>query len=52
MLRLQIAGAREILVYPEEDLAPAVFTILKFPVDDIDEAVDGLVERGVEIVVD
>jgi hypothetical protein len=25
-----------------------VFTILNFPVDDIDAAVDGLVERGVE----
>jgi len=48
MLRLQIAGDREILVYPKEDHAPAVFTILNFPVDDIDEAVDGLVGRGVE----
>ncbi len=48
MLQLQIAGDREILVYPKEDHAPAVFTILNFPVDDIDEAVDGLVERGVQ----
>ena len=48
MLQLQIAGDREILVYPKEDHAPAVFTILNFPVDNIDEAVDGLVGRGVE----
>jgi len=48
MLQLQIAGDREILVYPKEDHAPAVFTILNFPVDDIDDAVDGLVGRGVE----
>jgi catechol 2,3-dioxygenase-like lactoylglutathione lyase family enzyme len=48
MLRLQIAGSRDILVYPKEDHAPAVFTILNFPVDDIDAAVDGLLERGVE----
>jgi catechol 2,3-dioxygenase-like lactoylglutathione lyase family enzyme len=48
MLRLQIAGSRDILVYPKDDHAPAVFTILNFPVDDIDAAVDGLVERGVE----
>jgi catechol 2,3-dioxygenase-like lactoylglutathione lyase family enzyme len=48
MLQLQIAGDREILVYPKEDHAPAVFTILNFPVDDIDGAVDGLVGRGVE----
>ena len=48
MLQLQIAGDREILVYPKEDHAPAVFTILNFPVDDIEQAVDGLTQRGVE----
>ena len=46
-LALQIAGDRPIFVYPKEDHAPAVYTILNFPVDDIDEAVAGLAERGV-----
>ena len=48
MLRLHIAGSRDILVYSKDDHAPAVFTILNFPVDDIDAAVEGLTERGVE----
>lgn len=50
MLTLQIAGDRPILVYPRPDHSPADFTILNFPVDAIDEAVDGLAERGVEFV--
>jgi catechol 2,3-dioxygenase-like lactoylglutathione lyase family enzyme len=47
MLRLNIAGGNPILVYPKPDHVPAVFTILNFPVDDIDEAVDELTRRGV-----
>jgi catechol 2,3-dioxygenase-like lactoylglutathione lyase family enzyme len=47
MLRLHIAGRRDVLVYPKEDHTPAEFTILNFPVDDIDAAVDELTARGV-----
>lgn len=47
MLSLHIAGGSAVLVYPKPDHVPASFTILNFPVDDIDNAVDGLVERGV-----
>lgn len=47
MLWLHIAGDRAVLVYPKPDHVPAAFTILNFPVDDIDKAVDQLVERGV-----
>ena len=47
MLRLHITGDREILVYPKPNHVPATFTILNFPVDDIEQAVDALVERGV-----
>jgi catechol 2,3-dioxygenase-like lactoylglutathione lyase family enzyme len=48
MLTLHIAGDRPTLVYPKgEDHTPATFTILNFPVDDIEKAVDELVERGV-----
>ncbi|WP_188188777.1 VOC family protein [Nonomuraea sp. SYSU D8015] len=47
LLTLHIAGGTEILVYPKEDHTPATFTILNFPVDDIDKAVDELVARGV-----
>jgi hypothetical protein len=47
-LKLHIAGDRPTIVYPKgEAHAPASFTILNFPVDDIEAAVDGLAERGV-----
>jgi catechol 2,3-dioxygenase-like lactoylglutathione lyase family enzyme len=49
MLWLHIAGERDILVYPKPDHTPASFTILNFPVDDIDQAVDELTVRGVPI---
>lgn len=48
MLTLHPAGGATILVYPKPDHIPATFTILNFPVDDIDAAVDELARRGVE----
>ena len=47
MLTLHIAGDRPILVYPKADHTPATYTILNFPVDDIDSAVDDLIAKGV-----
>jgi catechol 2,3-dioxygenase-like lactoylglutathione lyase family enzyme len=47
MLSLHIAGEQDILVYPKPDHTPATFTILNFPVADIEKAVDELAERGV-----
>jgi catechol 2,3-dioxygenase-like lactoylglutathione lyase family enzyme len=49
MLRLHIAGGHPVLVYPKDDHQPATFTILNFPVDDIDAAVAGLAARGVTL---
>lgn len=48
LLTLHIAGDRDVLVYPKPDHTPASFTILNFPVEDIDRAVDDLSERGVQ----
>ncbi len=47
-LALHLAGGGEVFVYPKEDHEPASFTVLNFPVDDIDRAVDKLAEAGVE----
>jgi predicted enzyme related to lactoylglutathione lyase len=47
LLTLHLAGDRPTLVYPKPDHAPATYTILNFRVEDIDRAVDELVERGV-----
>lgn len=49
LLTLHIAGSRDTIVYPKQDHAPASYTILNFPVDDIDQAVDELVRRGVRL---
>ncbi len=43
-------GARPTLAYPKPDHVPASYTILNFPVDDIDAAVDALTERGVQML--
>jgi len=47
-LILKIAGNENgIFVYPKPDHTPASFTILNFPVDDIDAAVQALTDKGV-----
>ena len=50
LLTLHPAGGRDIMVYPKPDHPPATYTILNFPVDDIDAAVDELASRGVEFL--
>lgn len=50
LLTLHLAGDRPTIVYPKPDHQPASFTVLNFPVDDIEAAVDALVERGVTFV--
>ncbi|CAM5289844.1 VOC family protein [Streptomyces avidinii] len=47
LLRLDLAGGTTVMVYPKEDHRPAVYTILNFPVDDVERAVDELTARGV-----
>ena len=49
LLTLHLAGDRPTLVYPRPGHTPAGYTILNFPVQDIEKAVDELVARGVEI---
>jgi catechol 2,3-dioxygenase-like lactoylglutathione lyase family enzyme len=47
LLNIRLAGGRDILVYPKGDFEPATYTILNFPVDDVEAAVDDLAARGV-----
>jgi catechol 2,3-dioxygenase-like lactoylglutathione lyase family enzyme len=48
LLSLKVAGDRPTLVYPKgKDHEPANYTILNFPVDDVEAAVTALTERGV-----
>jgi catechol 2,3-dioxygenase-like lactoylglutathione lyase family enzyme len=48
LLTLHLAGDRDTIIYLKPDYAPATYTVLNFPVDDIDQAVDELAKRGVE----
>jgi catechol 2,3-dioxygenase-like lactoylglutathione lyase family enzyme len=50
-LELRITGGSTIFIYPKANHAPATFTILNFPVDSIDKAVDELTKRGVRFEV-
>ncbi|GAA3000313.1 VOC family protein [Actinokineospora diospyrosa] len=47
MLHLHITEDTHVLVYPKPGHVPASFTVLNFQVEDIDQAVDELVGRGV-----
>ena len=47
LLALHHGGGRDTLVYAKEDHAPANYTILNFPVEDVEATVDGLKGRGV-----
>jgi hypothetical protein len=44
---LHLAGGNNVLIYPKPNHIPATFTILNFPVDNVDHAVDELSKRGV-----
>jgi catechol 2,3-dioxygenase-like lactoylglutathione lyase family enzyme len=50
-LAIRIDGDTHIFVYEKADHAPATFTILNFPVDDVDRAVRELTDRGVRFEV-
>ena len=47
ILTLKISGGANIIIYPKSNHTPATFTILNFPVKDIEKAVDGLTGKGV-----
>jgi hypothetical protein len=47
LLTLHLAGGNNVLIYPKPNHVPAIFTVLNFPVKDVDQAVDELTKRGV-----
>jgi len=47
MLMLELVGGGRVLMYPKPDHVPATFTVLNFPVADIEATVDWLTGRGV-----
>lgn len=47
VLQLKLATGGAVMIYPKDDHTPATFTVLNFPVENIDTAVDELTKRGV-----
>ena len=48
ILKLKLKDGNNILLYPKNDHQPATFTVLNFPVDNIDDAVRSLSDLGVK----
>ena len=48
ILKIHFSGGGVVMIYPKKDHAPANFTVLNFPVDNIDKAVDELLKKGVQ----
>jgi len=51
MLTLHLAGGSKVVIYPKPNHTPATFTVLNFPVKDVEKAVDELTKRGVRFEV-
>ena len=47
LLTLHLAGGNNVIIYPKPNHVPATFTVLNFPVENVDKAVDELTRRGV-----
>ena len=47
LLNLHLGGGANVLIYPKDNHSPATFTVLNFPVDNVDKTVDELGKRGV-----
>lgn len=48
ILTLHVEGGGKIIVYPKPNHVPATFTILNFPVADVEKTVDELTAKGVQ----
>jgi predicted enzyme related to lactoylglutathione lyase len=49
LLELRLADDKRVLVYAKPDFSPATYTVLNFPVPDVDAAVEELTGAGVEM---
>lgn len=50
LLRITLGGGGFAIAYAKDDHVPATFTVLNFPVDDIDATVDALRAAGVAML--
>ena len=48
VIEVVVSGSSNILLYPKPNHVPATFTVLNFPVENIDQAADELIAKGVK----
>jgi catechol 2,3-dioxygenase-like lactoylglutathione lyase family enzyme len=51
ILRVYLSGDTYVMIYPKPNHTPATFTILNFPVADVNKAVDELTATGVKFII-
>lgn len=51
LLNLHISNGSKVMIYPKPNHTPAAFTILNFPVKNVEEAVNELTKRGVQFII-
>jgi predicted enzyme related to lactoylglutathione lyase len=49
LLELRLSDSKRVLIYQKDDFVPATYTVLNFPVKDVDAAVDELTSSGVQM---
>jgi predicted enzyme related to lactoylglutathione lyase len=47
LLELDVTGGTKVMIYPKPNHRPATFTVLNFPVEDLEKTVDELTAKGV-----
>ena len=47
MLMINLAGGGKVMIYQKDNHVPATFTVLNFPVADVEKAVDELMGKGI-----
>lgn len=47
VLELKISGSNNVIIYPKPNHQPATFTVLNFPVEDVEKTVDDLIDLGI-----
>lgn len=47
IIELHMENGNKIILYPKPDHLPATFTVLNFPVNDLEKIVDALIEKGI-----
>ena len=50
LMQLELASGTTVLVYGKRGHQPATYTVLNFPVDDVEGAVDALTRKGVAML--